>query len=842
MNGIYGIEDYKYRKEKYYKLDGDVLERAEVCVIGSGAAGAILAKKFCDAGRSVVLLEKGGYYDDEDMNQVDEDMVPLLWKNSGANFTDDLRIAIAQGSCLGGSTIINDAVCFPIPDAVRRQWREMGVDISDQEWESATAEVSREIHVTEVTEAELDRNNLMLRKGCQLMGYTQHHPNSRNCINCMQCGLCHLGCHYETKQELRITYIHKALDRPDSQLRIYCNCSAEKITSSDGVVNGVEGSFIDADDNEVYRIRVNASLVIVAAGSIASSALLMKNGIAKDKAGNGLALHPAPFILGDFPFEVRANQGIPMAYTLHQFGVTNKVEQGGFLVEGIYLPPFQFSMAMPVSGGQHEELMKRYQHYAMAGILVRDDSNGTITITDSGVPRVSYSLGQMEIDTIAKGVEVVAKMWFGLGATRVITSHMSMPIIEGAGQIPDLIKAIKNDPKSLLMGSAHPQGGNRMGNDDTTCVVDSNCKVFNYRNLFVCDASVFPTALGVNPQLTVMSLASLVADRINRGWSNFSAPEIKDALGQVCALEQPMYCRTSQLDQKYEIRDTILPSSALLNSENMEIVDGENWSFDPKTLMIWNNRYWKGFFTSDPDFRTNLLLYAGGFWKRFLQHDSQINGVTHPYYAPVFAKNQPIDTEYPGFGKVIHLKYLEPEFERFYDLLKIVGKDYILGKAFAGRDPPRGEQVLTFSMSRRYSVDFMTQDDFKAIFANKSRKPDVNEVLGKWEGRFVSDSTVSPVMFKFRYRMDQGALKCDYNFGGILPGTSSTKFSQNMMEMFDFTGNLFHDEIRMVGNDFMVGRYSSKDSPVLKLLKGVPGFIMAEGDVLSLPYTLRRVF
>src|SRR5659263_455513 len=74
-------------------------------------------KKFCDAGRSVVLIEKGGYYDGEDMNQRDEVMFPLVWKNSGANLTDDLRIAIAQGSCLGGSTIINDvlyALIYPI--------------------------------------------------------------------------------------------------------------------------------------------------------------------------------------------------------------------------------------------------------------------------------------------------------------------------------------------------------------------------------------------------------------------------------------------------------------------------------------------------------------------------------------------------------------------------------------------------------------------------------------------------------------------------------------------------------------------------------------------------------
>ena len=72
-------------------------------------------------------------------------MIPLLWKNCAANFTSDLRIAISQGTCLGGSTVINDAVCFPLPDVVRREWQDMGVDISDDEWDAANSEVSAEI-------------------------------------------------------------------------------------------------------------------------------------------------------------------------------------------------------------------------------------------------------------------------------------------------------------------------------------------------------------------------------------------------------------------------------------------------------------------------------------------------------------------------------------------------------------------------------------------------------------------------------------------------------------------------------------------------------------------------
>jgi hypothetical protein len=236
----------------------------------------------------VVLLERGGYFEGEDMNQRDEDMLPLLWKKGGANFSDDLRTAIAQGSCLGGSTVINDAVCFPIPDLIKRQWRGLGVSISDEEWDAAITEASEMLNVSEVGDDEININNNMLKLGCTLMGYENHGPNSRNCVNCMRCGLCHLGCHYETKQDMRITYLHKALNDPNSNLRAYCNCSAEKITGSDGVVDGVEGNFLDRTGNVVSKLRVNARIVVIAAGSIASTELLLKNFIAEGEAWRGM--------------------------------------------------------------------------------------------------------------------------------------------------------------------------------------------------------------------------------------------------------------------------------------------------------------------------------------------------------------------------------------------------------------------------------------------------------------------------------------------------------------------------------------------------------------------------
>ncbi|HSD56696.1 MAG TPA: GMC family oxidoreductase, partial [Methanotrichaceae archaeon] len=520
---------------------------------------------------------------------------------------------------------------------------------------------------------------------------------------------------------------------------------------------------------------------------------------------------------------------------------TNGVQDGGFLVEGIYLPPLQFSMLLPVAGGMHEELMMRYNHYAMAGVLVRDDPNGVISLNNMGFPRVDYQLKPKELEIIARGVEEISRMWFKLGASRVVTSHMAKPILKGPDEIPELINAIKTNPKGLLMGSAHPQGGMRMGSDPEVCVVDSNCKVYGFRNLCVCDASVFPTAVGVNPQLTVMSLATIISERINRGWENFASEDIKDRLGEVCSIKQPMYCTLNRLDDLYEASDNLLDREVLINSSDMNIIDGVNWSFDPETLTIWNNRYWKGFFASDNTLINKALIFAGGFWKGFFKEGTEIKVIVHPYASPVNAMGEVLDAEYPGFGKVVLMKY-DPPFDRIYDLVKIVDKDTILGKAFAIRNPPRGEHVLTFSMSRRYGVDFMAQEDFKFIFSNKARVPEVDELLGVWEVRLVSDSSQSPVVFRFKYYLDGGELLVEYIFGGVLSlGASEVRFTEELMCSFDFAGQALKDKLRLVRKDFILGKLCYQDASSFKLLEQASSFLMDDSGKVCLPYTLRRV-
>ena len=822
-NCVYGIEAFERRRENYKIINSDVLCNVDICIIGSGAAGAILGTKLAESGKSVVILEKGGYYDGESMNQREADMIPLLWKNAGANFTSNLRVAIAQGSCLGGSTVINDAVCFRIPLIVIEQWKKMGVSITNDEWDKANDEVSKRINIQEVTDEELNTNARKLKEACEKFRYQgdpllKHYKNHRNCgqsisdeslKSCVKCGFCHLGCHYDTKQSMLVTYIHDALVNENLNYNVYCNCRADRITYENGIANGVNATFVNSSGLETYRIRVNAKVIIVSAGTIASSNLLQKSLVGDEKVGKGLALHPAPFVMGLFDEEIYGNRGIPMSYTCHEFGVTNGVEKGGFLIESIFLPIFQMALAIPSMGLDHKRLMQNYNRYTMAGIMSRDDPVGKVMVSYNGNPKVIYNLSEQTIEDMAKGMSILSRMWFNIGAKAVITSHRDVYEIGTKADIPKLKDAIRNNPDGLMLGSAHPQGGNRMGENEKECVVDSNCKVFGFDNLYVCDASVFPTALGVNPQLTVMALATITANKIISSWKDHN---IATDLGNICYKTQPRHCKTEQISEQFAVvdhKENLLQS--LVNSDENKIIVGINWKFNPQTLQIYNNLYWKGFYGRDVDAITTGLRYFGGFYKRFGYKNNRIEGITHPFETQVInAKSIASEKEIPGYGKVIHLEYQDFPFSNAYDLLKIVNENTIIGKAFLGQFR-KGIELFSFSMSKVYDIDFLTKQDLLTLFNSDelSHKPNEKELIGRWEGMLVSDSSLTPRSQIFYFDCEDGEIDMRYSFVNMLHGRSDITITENSIFRLD-DQTPFHDEIRMVTPNFAVGLWISE--------------------------------
>jgi choline dehydrogenase-like flavoprotein len=497
----------------------------DVCIIGSGAAGAILAWELAARNHTVVLLEKGGYYKRKndkinDFTQKEDEMIPALYKNAGLQFAVPAGIAIAQGSCVGGSTVVNDAVCFRTPDAVLEEWEEKYKieNISSSHMNKYFDKVEKRISVSEVQPNEINKNNQMLQKGCAALGWDAR-PNKRNCKNCRQCGLCHLGCYYGTKQSMLETYIHDIEENYCEAVKIYANCQAEKIILSGNRVSCVEGE-ITGSRGQKFMLSVKPKVLIISAGAISSSELLLKNDRLKrnDLVGKKIALHPSPAIIGDFNDEINGHQGIPFAYHCSEFSIL-KTGRPGYVIESVFLPPYQFTLSLPAFQYEHKEMMHNYNHYAMAGILLQDEPVGTMTLGGPLGTIINYELSEKDSKTMIEGMKNAAKIFFAAGGCRrVITSHRKKTIMYSEDDFP-LIDERGVGPWDINLGSAHPQGGNRMGGESSPSVVDSYCRFYGIENLFVCDASVFPTSVGVNPQLTVMAIATRVAEHIGENWN-----------------------------------------------------------------------------------------------------------------------------------------------------------------------------------------------------------------------------------------------------------------------------------------------------------------------------------
>jgi hypothetical protein len=173
--------------------------------------------------------------------------------------------------------------------------------------------------------------------------------------------------------------------------------------------------------------------------------------------------------------------------------------------------------------------------------------------------------------------------------------------------------------------------------------------------------------------------------------------------------------------------------------------------------------------------------------------------------------------------------------------LKIVDKDTILGKAFFG-NPIAGNEMLTFSMSRKYPFEFMDEEDHEMLYS-KMKKPTLESMVGIWEGQLVSDSSWSNSVFRFRYYFeDKKKLKNDYLFGNVLVGTASVEEKEDHLEMHDATGS-FHDELRQVNQDIVIGKYYSPSNFALGWLPQGPSFIHVDESKSSiyLPYILKRI-
>jgi choline dehydrogenase-like flavoprotein/DNA-binding transcriptional regulator YbjK len=477
--------------------------QCDVVVIGTGAGGAVVAKELAEAGVAVVMIEEGHYFKRADFNGRPAAMQKALYRSGGLTFSvGNVGIGIPIGKTVGGTTTVNSGTCYRAPDHVLRDWQQnVGLAaLGPEQMDPYYSKVERIIGVTRARADLMGGCGRVIARGANAMGLTHHHPLARNAPDCDGQGVCCFGCPTDAKRSTNVSYVPLALQ---AGAELFYGACAKRIIFDRGKAVGVV-----AQSATGQQIRVNAKAVVVAAGALLTPGLLAQHRVAEGSGqlGRNLSIHPAAGCLAEFDEPIASWNGIPQGYAVEDFA------SEGLLFEGA-ATPLEFTMAMSDQVGPAlTALADNFQHVASFGFMIADKSRGRIRQWQ-GRSIIEYSVCDQDLATMRRGVDLLAQMFFAAGAKVVHSPIAKYSQLRNDADMQRL-RSAKLTARDFDLWAYHPLGTARMGVSEQHAVVSSDHEVFGSPGLFVVDGSVVPTSLGVNPQVTIMALATRAAQRI----------------------------------------------------------------------------------------------------------------------------------------------------------------------------------------------------------------------------------------------------------------------------------------------------------------------------------------
>lgn len=508
----------KYRGDVQIIKDGYIL-KTDVLVVGSGSGGGIVAKEIAEQTKKklkVLVVEKGDFFEPQDFLQREHEMIPKIYDTeiSQLRISDNINIptvnsTIMRGSLVGGSSTINHALAFDTPKPVIDDWnKNHNVNFKYKSLKNHLEYLHKLLHINKVPEYQVNRNNALLGVGAKKLGLKGHYGIApRNTLYCRGCGFCDTGCRYNRKQTPLNVLLPKAAQ---NDMQLIANCKVTKVLYKQGfknkTVTGVEAILTDPVTKNEKKVKILANHVFLCANAIGSTRIMLESNIRKksDKSiGNNFSTH-APFIFyGDFDEPVFAfSGGPPMSYTYGQ----NETDGSNLIrwkLEGIFNHPMSMAQLVPYqSRDEHFDIMKRYKYIMTTATLIKDDPVGKITKSS-----IEYKLSDSDRLKAVDAYRTGAKIMFAAGAKRVFSTQTQPIIINNINEVDEKI----TNNIDFMTTSAHLMGGCCMGENKKDDVVNSKGESHDVKNLYIADSSIFPTSLGVNPNLTVLAMARMIA-------------------------------------------------------------------------------------------------------------------------------------------------------------------------------------------------------------------------------------------------------------------------------------------------------------------------------------------
>ena len=489
---------------------------ADVCIVGSGAGGSVIAAKLAESGHRVVVLEAGPYRTADDFTQREADAYDTMFQGHGVLTSRDSAFSVLAGQTAGGSTTINWMTCLEPPRWAREEWdTECGLTgVASPAFDAFIDEIWNRLHVN-VDESTVNPSNDVLRRGSEALGYSlgvDYDVIPRNALGCAdRCDFCFFGCVYNAKRSALVTYLPDAYR---AGARFLFDTKADRVVIESGEARGVEATF--RSDGREFPIHVRARTVVAAGSAIQTPALLLRSGVRSLGVGVGLRLDPTTALFGEFPHPVRMWSGPMQTIVVRRFQDSDDGHHGPWL-ESAPGHPGLSALAIPwTSGRAHKDAMRRLHRAASTIVLVRDVAEGRVTIDRRGEPILDYQLSARDRRNLTRGLQEAARIHRAAGACRIGSLHLrecsagdgSHPIRPGElDAFVERLGRLGIRENGVALFSAHPMGSARAGLNPKTSAAKPTGESHEVRSLWIGDGSILPTAPGVNPMISIMAVA-----------------------------------------------------------------------------------------------------------------------------------------------------------------------------------------------------------------------------------------------------------------------------------------------------------------------------------------------
>ena len=480
-------------------ITGDDVIECDVVIVGSGAGGGALAYDLASQGHAVVVIESGKYYKRSDFTGRPIEMMRRMFLDHGMTVAlGNLGAPVWAGRTVGGTTTVNSGTCYRTPPRVLAEWRrELGLSaLRPDTLEPYFARVEQVMGVAEAKREHLGAIADVIGRGADALGYS-HRPLRRNAPDCDGQGVCCFGCPTAAKRSGDVSWIPEAMKRGAMVL------SSTTVARIDTDESRGRAIGVTAKTDGGATIIVRSKATVAACGTLMTPVLLRESGLCRESGwlGRNLSIHPAAKAVALMPSRQDMWRGIPQGYTIDEFA------DEGVMFEGGSLPLAGMATALSPAGPRFSELMSRYDHLALFGYMLRDSSRGRVLPKPGGGgPTILYNLNRRDVARMTRAMAILCDVFLRAGAERVVPGIFGAPELRTRADLA-AFREMQWDASQFEVTAYHPLGTARMSATPDRGVIGPDHEAHGVRDLYVVDGSAVPTALGVNPQVTIMALA-----------------------------------------------------------------------------------------------------------------------------------------------------------------------------------------------------------------------------------------------------------------------------------------------------------------------------------------------